>query len=301
MSYCYPAVVMGTLVEMEELAEVIDRRMGGRAGSACVRPAVSFARIDRASTRLSGERLPGIAVVVQGAKALRASGRTYTSRGASYLVSTDPVLAEVEVLEARASRPFLGMVVDVDRARLGRLMVDMAEQHSESPPPTTTLASGSLDRAMARALLRLAHLACSDAAWGALHEGAIREVYYWTLASEAGPLLRHGIARAAGVERVARAVRFIEAHLSEPLEVAAIAHAAALSPSALHACFKRVLGEPPMQLVKRLRLEQARAQIAAGEGVTTAAFDVGYASPSQFSRDFRRHFGLAPSRLRPPR
>jgi AraC-like DNA-binding protein len=291
---------MGALAEMDELAEVIDRRIGGRSGSVCVRPAVSFARVGHAPARLPVARLPGIAVLAQGAKVLHAGGRSYASRCSTYLVSMAPVAAELEVLEGAGSSPLLGMVVDLDLPRLGRVMVDMVEPRSEEPLANEALVSGTVDRAMGRALLRLAHLVCSDCAWGALHEGAIREVYYWTLRSEAGPLLRHRIARAGGVERVSQAMRFIEANLSEPLEVAAIAKAAALSPSSLHARFKQVLGEPPMQVVKRLRLEAARAQIAAGEGVTTAAFGVGYASPSQFSRDFRRQFGMAPSRVRQP-
>lgn len=291
---------MGALAEMKELAHVIERGVGNGSGSVRVRPPVSFARVDRAPPRLPVARLPGIAVLAQGAKVLHAGGRAYASTGSTFLVSTAPVAAELEVLDGGGRAPLLGMVVDLDLPRLGRVLVDMAEPERGEPPRDEALVSGTMDREMARALLRLAHLVSSDCAWGALHEGAIREVYYWTLRSEAGPSLRRSIARAGRIEPVARAVRFIEARLSEPLEVAAIARAAALSPSALHARFKQALGESPMQLVKRLRLEAARAQIAAGEGVTAAAYDVGYASPSQFSRDFRRHFGEPPSRVRRP-
>lgn len=289
---------MTPLAEIEELAQVIDREMQGRSGSVQMRPAISFARVDPGARRLPVERLPGIAVLARGAKSLHSRGLTYTSNCSAYVVSTKPVVAELEVLGGERSQPLLGMVVDLDLARLGELVVDIGEAPPSRAPRDEPLVSATIDRSLARAMLRLAHLVCSDRAWSALHEGAIREVYYWTLRGEAGPSLRHRVARAAGVERLAEAMRYIQAHLGDPLEIATIAKAAALSPSVLHASFKQVLGESPMQLVKRLRLEAARGRIAAGMPVTTAAVEVGYLSASQFSRDFRRRFGVAPSSVR---
>lgn len=287
-----------TLPEIEELADAIAQRMDGHSGVVFVRPNVSFACIAAAPRRLSVQGRSGLAVLAQGSKRLHLGDRSYWSGGSEYLVSTAPYVSEVEVVESGSRRPLLGMTVALDWTRIGRLLLEMQHDDDGARPQQEPWASGQIDRSLARALLHIAQLACSDEAWEVLGEGALRELYYWALRSETGRLLRHRVARGAALDGVTRAVRFVEAHLGERLHVSAIAKVAGMSPSGLHARFSQVLGESPMQYVKRMRLETARRRIAGGVSVTTAALDVGYVSPNQFSREFRRQFGVAPSQLR---
>lgn len=287
--------------EIEELADTIERRMAGRSGALVVRPHVSFARLVAPPRRLLVESRAGIALLAQGAKRLHVGERSYESAGCEYLLSTASARGEVEILESQAKKPLLGITVDFEQRRLARVMLDMEIDRDSGPPPRQAWLSGELDRSLARAFLNVAHLACSDSAWRVLGEGALRELYYWALRGEPGRALRSRMVFGANVDAVRRAAHFIETHLSEPLDVARIARAAAMSPSGLYAHFGELLRESPMQFVKRLRLESAKSRIAAGEGVTRAALEVGYASPSQFSRDFQRHFGVAPSRLKSAR
>jgi AraC-like DNA-binding protein len=284
--------------EIEELADTIERHMAGRSGVCFVRPRVSFARISSAPRRIPVEGRPGIAVLAQGSKRLHVGERSYRGSDSEYLVSTATLPGEVEVLECGPKKPLLGVTVEFDWLRLRRLLLEMEHEQDPEPAPRESWVSGPVDRSVARALLHVAQLACSDREWDVLGAGALRELDYWALRSAAGRLLRQRMVGGASLEGVGRAVRFVEAHLTERLDVASIAKAAAMSPSSLHARFSAALGQSPIQYVKRLRLEAARSRIAGGESVTTAAFEVGYASPSQFSRDFRRHFGLAPSRDR---
>ena len=83
----------------------------------------------------------------------------------------------------------------------------------------------------------------------------------------------------------------------EPLNVRAIAKQAGMSSSSLHEHFKRATSLSPVQFVKRMRLHEARAQLLGGRGASEAAYAVGYSSPSQFSREFRRMFGHTPSQV----
>lgn len=288
---------MTALTEIDELADTIERRMAGRSGVVFLRPKISFARIT-APTRIPVDARAGIAVLAQGSKRLHVVDRSYHSNGSQYLVSTTALRGEVEVLECGPQKPLLGMTVDFEWPRLHRLLMDVQDEPNSDPPARDAWVAGEVDRSVARALLHVARLACSDREWEVLGEGALRELYYWALRSEAGRVMRVRAARRGGLEGVRRAVRFVESHLTDRLDVATIAKAAAMSPSGLHARFSETLGQSPMQFVKQLRLENARGRIAGGESVTTAALEVGYASPSQFSRDFARHFGVAPSRVR---
>jgi AraC-like DNA-binding protein len=283
--------------EIDELAETIERRMAGRSGIVFVRPKVSFARATAAARRIPVVAPAGIALLAHGSKRLHVGARSYCSHGSEYSVSTTTLPGEVEVFEDGTKKPLLGMTVEFDWTRVGRLLLDM-EHEQDCEPPAGPWLAGQVDRSVARAFLHVAQLACSDREWDVLGEGALRELYYWALRSEAGPLLRNRVVHGASLEGVGRAVRFVEAHLSERLDVPTLAKVAAMSPSGLYARFSEALGQSPMQFVKRLRLEAAKSRIAGGERVTTAALEVGYASPSQFSRDFQRQFGLAPSHVR---
>lgn len=96
---------------------------------------------------------------------------------------------------------------------------------------------------------------------------------------------------------MSKAVGYLEQNYRDDVDVAQIAQRAGMSVSALHEHFKRATGLSPMQFVKRMRLHEARALLLRGRGASEAAFEVGYSSPSQFSREFRRLFGASPSRL----
>jgi transcriptional regulator GlxA family with amidase domain len=109
-----------------------------------------------------------------------------------------------------------------------------------------------------------------------------------------GPLLRR-LARADGpAARIMAVTASIRADPARPLRVPDLARGAGMSPSSFHAHFRRLTASTPVQFQKRLRLIEARARLRGGAGVGEAAFAVGYESPTQFSRDYRRAFGVAP-------
>ena len=124
-----------------------------------------------------------------------------------------------------------------------------------------------------------------------------REILYRVLCSPQGAMLRHiGIADSQG-QRVAKAIHWLRQHYAQPLRIDHIAREVHMSPSALHHHFKAVTAMSPLQYQKQLRLNEARRLMLSQRlDASTAAFRVGYESPSQFSREYRRLFGVPPSR-----
>ena len=108
-------------------------------------------------------------------------------------------------------------------------------------------------------------------------------------------MLRHAASGDSHLGQISRAIAFIRANMGAQLRIADVADAARMSVSSLHQHFKTVTGLTPLQYQKQLRLQQAR-NLMLSEGLTAGAagFAVGYDSPSQFSREYRRLFGAPP-------
>jgi AraC-like DNA-binding protein len=132
---------------------------------------------------------------------------------------------------------------------------------------------------------------------GPLAPLVLREITYRVLTGPHGPRLRQVAAAGAPAHRIARAIRWLRDHFADALSVESLARQVRMSPSAFHQHFKGVTGLSPLQYQKQLRLQEAR-RLMLGEGLDAAeaAFRVGYESPSQFSREYRRMFGSPPRR-----
>ena len=147
------------------------------------------------------------------------------------------------------------------------------------------------------AIGRLVSLLDTPADIAALAPLVHREVAYRVLKGPQGARLGQIAAAGAPAHRIARAVGWLKEHFAEPLSVESLARLVGLRPSAFYLHFKEVTGLSQLQYQKRLRLQEAR-RLMLGEGLEAAAagFRVGYESPSQFSREYRRLFGAPPRR-----
>jgi AraC-like DNA-binding protein len=125
----------------------------------------------------------------------------------------------------------------------------------------------------------------------------LREITYRLLTGPQGWRLRQIASAGAPAHRIAGAIRWLKEHFVEPLSIELLARQVGMSPSAFHLHFKGVTALSPLQYQKRIRLQKAR-RLMLGEGLDAAetAFRVGYESPSQFGREYRRAFGVPPRR-----
>jgi len=123
----------------------------------------------------------------------------------------------------------------------------------------------------------------------------LRELHYRLLQAGHGTMLRQLLRRDSHASRIAKAIAKIRDDLAEPLSVPELARVATMSASTFHQHFKEVTATTPLQYQKSLRLLEARRRIRdEGRSVTEAAFEVGYNSSTQFSREYARTFGVAP-------
>jgi len=243
---------------------------------------------------------PIFCLVLQGAKQAIIGRQTLMfGEGRSLVVSLD-LPAMSQIIHASPAHPYLALALTLDLAELRSLAADIAPV----PDEKAGLAAATLtnDPAIADAMARLYRLTAQPTAIPVLAPLIRREIHYWLLMSNHGPQL-HGLLQAdAQQARIAKAIREIRQNFATSLPVDRLAGIAGMSLSAFHSHFRTVTGTSPRQFQKQLQLTEARRLIQAAQcSVTTAAFEVGYESPTQFSRDYRNHFGLSPRQDRPSR
>jgi AraC-like DNA-binding protein len=207
---------------------------------------------------------------------------------------TLPVLGQV--VDATPERPYLCLRVNVNVAEVGQLILDMGhetpQEKSSEPFYIARVSSDLLD-----VVLRLVRMLDTPQDLPILGSQALREIWYRVLRGEMGHRLRDLVSMDGPVQRIGRSIELLQRRFQEPLRVEELAAAAHMSLSTFHARFKTVTSLSPLQFQKRLRLHEAR-RLLMSEGVdaATVAHRVGYESPSQFSREYRRLFGAPPRR-----
>ena len=168
---------------------------------------------------------------------------------------------------------------------------------TSEPDEVEALVVTKTSPAMWDALVRLLRLMDAPADAPLLAPMIERELLYRILQSPRGAVLRQIARTDSRLSQIQRAVKWIRAHLAEPLPVETLAGIASMSVSSFHRHFKAVTGLSPLAFHKQMRLQEARVRLLASpNAVSSVAFAVGYESPSQFSREYSRQFGIAPAK-----
>ncbi|MEO8268123.1 MAG: AraC family transcriptional regulator, partial [Aureliella sp.] len=238
--------------------------------------------------------VPSLCVIVQGAKEVVVGGDVYRYDPARALLVAVDMPAATRVVEASSERPCLAIRIEVDSAEVGEFLADGTEVPANGVP-SRGIGVTSIDPQLMEAIMRLVALLDAPSDIGPLSPLVLREITYRLLTSPQGAWLRQIVAPGAPAQRIVRAIAWLKEHFAEPARVEALAKHVALSPSAFHLHFKAMTGLSPLQYQKRFRLQEARRlMLSKGLDAAEAAFRVGYESPSQFGREYRRLFGAPP-------
>jgi len=239
---------------------------------------------------------PLICLILQGAKQVTVGTDTYSfAAGQSAIVSADvPVVSRIT--QASRAEPYLAVAVDLDMSLLLDLSAQMSGANKAGAAHPVVFMEDT-DAAAIDCAVRLVKLLERPEAIPTLRPLIVRELYYWLLTGRHGRFVCD-LAFPDGVtQRIARAVAVLRSQFERPLRVEHLAAVAGMSPSTFHHHFRAITSLSPVQFQKQLRLIEARRRmLSEGLSVSRAAFEVGYESVSQFTREYGRMFGLPPGR-----
>jgi AraC-like DNA-binding protein len=268
---------------------------------------VLISRVDRPAPPSASMTGTVLALIAQGAKRLALADRVYEYRAGQYLVASVDLPVIGHFTEARPEMPALGFGMIVEPPSVAELLLqavpsDMPAASSGTPSGITV--SDASDELL-DAVVRLLRLLDSPRDATVLAPLIKREILWRLVTGEQGATVRQLGLADSSLSHIARAVRWIRDHYSQAFRVADLARLSGMSVSAFHRNFHAVTAMSPIQFQKRMRLHEARLLLATHpHDVTGVARHVGYDSPSQFSREYRRHVGIPPSqdaaRLRDP-
>jgi len=235
---------------------------------------------------------PLVCLVVQGSKHVTMGTQGFAfSAGDSLLITAD-VPTVSQITRASVAAPYLSLVFELDLAIIAALGAEMGTERVADSAPVRV---DPTDAEVADAALRLMRLLDRPSAVPVLKAQLIREMHYWLLVGRHGSAIRRLGWPDGHVQRVARAVSVLRAEFGKPLRVERLAAEAGMSPSSFHQHFRAVTSLSPLQFQKHLRLIEARRlMMSKGASASSAAFAVGYESVPQFTREYRRMFGLPP-------
>jgi AraC-like DNA-binding protein len=260
-------------------------------------PGLSLFRRDEPSQPTSIMYEPRICVVTQGAKRVLLGDDTYVYDAHHFLITSVDLPTVVQVINASREKPYLGLVLKLDQREISQLMVD-----SNLPPPRPQqsnrgMATGEVTLPLLTVFQRLIDLLDEPKDIPILAPIIQREIFYRLLVSDQGARLRQMASAGSQSNQIARAIDWLKGNFTRPLRIDDLAAQVNMSTTTFHHHFRAVTAMSPLQYQKWLRLSEARRlMLAEDRDATTAAFQVGYESPSQFSREYSRMFGAPPLR-----
>jgi AraC-like DNA-binding protein len=268
---------------------------GGLLGTAI--SALSLARRDAPTEPTSYMYEPSLCVIAQGAKRVLLGDDTYVLDVHHFLITSVDLPTVVQIIRASRETPYLGLTLKLDRREMAQLLAD-----SHLPPPhaqqsSRGMAIGEVTSPLLVACHRLIDLLAEPQDIPILAPIIQREILYRLLVGDQGARLRQIASAGSQSHRIAQAIDWLKRHYTLPLRIDDLAAHVHMSPSAFHHHFRALTAMSPLQYQKWLRLNEARRLMLTERlEAATAAFQVGYESPSQFSREYRRVFGAPPVR-----
>jgi AraC-like DNA-binding protein len=246
-------------------------------------------------TSMSGTVL---AVIAQGSKRLALGDSVYEYGPGQYLVASVDLPVTGHFVDVSPSRPTLGFGMTLEPAAIAEMLLQAGPGDLPGSPRTARpgIAVSDAPGELLDAIVRLLRLLDRPRDRNALVPLVKREILWRLMTGEQGEAVRQLGLADSSVSHIARAVRWIRENYTQPFRVEEVADLSGMSVSAFHRNFQAVTAMSPIQFQKQIRLQAARLLLAnRPHDVTGVGYRVGYDSPSQFSREYRRQFGAAPS------
>jgi AraC-like DNA-binding protein len=259
-------------------------------------PGVTLYRIAQPLPRHAAVYEPRILIVGQGSKRVYLGGDVYTYDADNYFVTAVPMPIECEAPHASPQDPILLLALGVDPVMIGELLVEMEGEPQGTQSLPRGLYASLVTQPLRDAAVRLLDCLQSPTDCKVLGRLFVREIVYRVLCGERGDVLRALAAGDAHFVRISRVLDHLHRNYAKPIDVESLARLATMSPSVFYQKFKAVTSMSPLRYLKSVRLGKASLlMIQEGCTASAAAFAVGYESAPQFSREYKRLFGVSPA------
>lgn len=283
------------LVDLPAMKVVLER-MAVRDGiTPTAIPYLSLLRASRPNHLSMSMLRPSICMVIQGEKEILIDRQLTRYSAGRYVAAGVSMLTSGHVVNASEEKPYLGINIDLEPQQVAALLVSMDFPSPKRKKSGLGAYVAQASPELLNAMLRLVQLADNPQDAAVLEPAVMRELLYRVLTSEHGYLLYAVVAAEGSGLGMSKAIELLKKLYSHKIQVETLAKEAGMSVSGFHHKFKMITGLAPLQYQKRVRLLEARKLLLAGGiDAATASFTVGYESPSQFSREYRRQFGAPP-------
>ena len=237
---------------------------------------------------------PVFAVVAQGAKRVVLGKQAFDYAAGQYLIVSVALPLTSHVMQASTTEPFLGFGLTLKPDAIAALLLETDAPRMAKTEPAGIAVSGLTDELL-DPIVRLLRLVDRPADIPVLLPAVEREILWRLISSEQGAMVRQLGLSDSRMTQVGRAIRWLRDHYAETVRIEDLADMAGMSITSFHRHFLAVTSLSPIQFQKHIRLQEARSRLLSSQDVASVGFAVGYDSPSQFSREYRRLFGAPPS------
>lgn len=238
---------------------------------------------------------PHLCLIAQGVKRIILGDEAYVYDDRTYVVSSVELPIISQIIEATPAKPYLGLTLELDLQEISRIMLNGSSTAPAASPTDRGIGVSRLTPTLLSAVERLLSLLNTPEDIPIFHPLIRQEIYHRLLMGAQGGRLRQIVRAESRSSRIAKAIDHMKKHFDRTLSVQTLSGMAGMSPSSFHQHFRALTAITPLQFQKRIQLTEARRlmlleQMDAG----TAAFHVGYESPTQFTREYKRMFGNPP-------
>lgn len=261
-------------------------------------PRLSLVRMSKPTEPMQGVQQPALCLIAQGSKQVILADEIYDYGPARHLIASADLPITGQVMEASPGIPYLSLKLDLDMNALAALVMEVPIASSSASPSKScgkAICLSRTDPKLVDAALRLVSLLDTPDDIPVMAPLIEREILYRLLRGDQAAKLRRMLMPESRLSQVNRAIAWIRQNYHRPFSIDQVAREARMSTSSLHEHFREVTAMSPLQYQKQLRLQEARRLILSEAlDAASAAHRVGYDSPSQFSREYRRLFGAPP-------
>lgn len=286
--------------KMAELVTLLERHSPDNGINYTELPDFGTYRQTGIQARCAGVYEPVIIILAQGKKKLHMGEQTHDYSVGKYLTFFLPMPVEAEIIEASKDKPLLAACFKVDLVKIANLLmkIDRVKEPSTKAEKTTAfdMFTHSLNDELLDPVLKLFRTLDNPVERAILGESLLEEIYFRIICNDHSGSLRRLLQHRGEVQRISKVVDHIHRNLAQPVSVDELADMVNMSASGFRKTFRDVMHMPPLQYAKSIKLNRAQMLIREGKNASEAGYLVGYNSPAQFSREYKRHFGISPSK-----